>query len=68
MYKHYKAIESETLSKPNDPRYIVIDVKTGEVVDDAGGYGFKSKVGGYARIRYVQKRREARQKGDVESD
>ena len=62
MYKQYKAMESETLSKPFDPRYVVVDTITGEIVDDAQGWGFKSKEGAYAHIRFVLKRREARKK------
>lgn len=37
-----KVVESETLSEPYDRRYVVIDETTGETLDDAQGYGYKS--------------------------
>lgn len=38
----YKIIESKTLSLPYESRFVIADAKTGEVLDDAQGYGFKS--------------------------
>lgn len=52
MYKQYKAVESERLSKPYDKRYVLIDTTTGEVVDDAQGWGFKSAENAYNHIIY----------------
>ena len=40
--KPYKIIESKTLSLPCESRFVIADAKTGEVLDDAQGYGFKS--------------------------
>lgn len=42
MGKPYKIIESKTLSLPYESRFVIADAKTGEVLDDAQGYGFKS--------------------------
>lgn len=58
MYKHYKAIESESLSKPFSKRFVVVDTKTGEVVDDSQGWGFKSAKAAYACWRFKCKSRE----------
>ncbi len=38
----YKAVYSKRLSGI-ESRYIVIDTETGEILDDAQGYGFKTK-------------------------
>lgn len=36
-------IKSDRLSKdPWEPRFIIVDAETGEVLDDAQGYGYKS--------------------------
>ena len=45
-------IEDKSLSKLCEPRYIVIDAETGEILDDAQGYGFKSIKGAYASYYY----------------
>ncbi|HWF68860.1 MAG TPA: hypothetical protein VG187_04725 [Mycobacterium sp.] len=37
-----KVVVSAHLSKNYDKRYVVIDEMTGEVLDDAQGYGYKS--------------------------
>jgi hypothetical protein len=37
-----KVVVSASLSKGYDKRYVVIDEATGEVLDDAQGYGYKS--------------------------
>lgn len=36
-------VESPTLSKPYDTRYVIIEDGTGKVLDDANGYGYKTK-------------------------
>ena len=38
----YNAVKSKKLSRYTDKRYVMINVESGEVVDDAGGYGYKS--------------------------
>lgn len=38
-----KVVKSESLSKPYEWRFVVIDEDTGEVLDNAQGYGYKTK-------------------------
>lgn len=39
----YKAIISDQLSNfPSDIRWVIVDVDTGEVLDDAQGYGYRT--------------------------
>lgn len=45
-------IESEKLSSPYDKRYVVIDKDTGEILDDAQGYGYKSVQKAHAAYAY----------------
>lgn len=46
------AIEDKKLSKGYDRRYIIVDKETGEVLDDAQGYGYKSPQKAYAAYSY----------------
>lgn len=46
------AIKSSTLSKPNDQRYVIIDKETGEILDNAQGYGYRSAQKAYAAYGY----------------
>ena len=45
-------IESEKLSGKYDKRYVVVDKDTGEVLDDAQGYGYKSAQKAHAAYAY----------------
>ena len=45
-------IESEKLSGEYDKRYVVVDKDTGEVLDDAQGWGYKSVQKAYAAYSY----------------
>lgn len=47
-----KAILCEKLSKGYDHRYVIIDMDTGEILDDAQGYGNKSTQKAYAVYTY----------------
>lgn len=47
-----QVVRSETLSTPGDIRYICVDEETGEVLDDAQSYGFRTKRGAYAAFKY----------------
>ena len=47
-----KAIRSESLSKPYDYRYVVVDLETGEILDDAQGYGYRTAPKAYAGYNY----------------
>ena len=50
--RNFKAIKSENLSKLDKNRYVIVDTETGEVLDDAQGYGFKSARKAYACYGY----------------
>ena len=58
--KNYKVIKSEVHSKYRDDRYICIDPETGEVLDDAQGYGYKTPQKAHAAFTW--KNRTAKQK------
>lgn len=45
-------IESANLSSEYDKRYIVVDKDTGEILDDAQGWGYKSVQKAYAAYSY----------------
>lgn len=47
-----KAIRSESLSKPYDYRYVIVDIDTGEILDDAQGYGYRTAQKAYAGYNY----------------
>ncbi len=47
-----KVVESPRLSKQYDKRYEIVDADTGEVLDDAQGYGYKDIRGAYAAWGY----------------
>lgn len=50
-----KVVKSEELSEPYFPRFVIIDEETGEIVDDAQGYGYKTIKGAYAAFTYKNK-------------
>ncbi|MCD8083215.1 MAG: hypothetical protein LUE86_06880 [Clostridiales bacterium] len=50
--KNYRVEKSESLSKCCEPRYVLVDAKTGEVLDDAQGYGYKSVEKAHAAYAY----------------
>ena len=50
--KNIAVIEAEKLSSQYDKRYVVIDKDTGEVLDDAQGYGYRSVQKAYAAYAY----------------
>ena len=60
----YTVIKSEELSDFYDPRYIVVDTETGEIVDNAQGYGYRSKEKAFKAWSYKQnlKKNKARDK------
>lgn len=49
---NFKVVVSNTLSKGSEKRYVVIDVDTGEIVDYAQGYGYKSQQNAYSAYAY----------------
>ena len=56
--KEIVAIRSEKLSRPYDDRYIILDKHTGEILDDAQGYGYKSPSKAYAAWAYTHRSKE----------
>ena len=50
--RNITVIEDKSLSKQYEKRYIVIDEDTGEILDDAQGYGYKSVQKAYAAYNY----------------
>lgn len=50
--QNIKIIKSEELFSLYDNRFIVIDLDTGEIIDDAQGYGYKTKQKAYAAFYY----------------
>ena len=52
MQKQYKAVIGGSCSTQYDPRYVIIDTETGEVVDDAQGYGYRTAPKAYAAFGY----------------
>ena len=48
----YKVIESNTLGDRLDRRFVVVDVDTGKILDDAQGYGYKSAQKAHASYAY----------------
>lgn len=43
MADYFKVVYSRELSSEYEPRYIVIQPKTGAVLDDAQGFGYTSR-------------------------
>ena len=50
--KEVVAVIDQKLSKNNDKRYVIIDKKTGKVLDDAQGCGYKSPQKAHAAFAY----------------
>ncbi len=46
------AIRSEILSAKQDDRYVIVDKETGEILDDAQGYGYKTPQKAHAAYAY----------------
>lgn len=53
--KNIKAIKSEVLSSRRSERYVIVDTETGEILDDAQGFGYKSAPKAYAAYNYKNK-------------
>ncbi|MEY8661411.1 hypothetical protein AALT52_00675 [Ligilactobacillus faecis] len=59
MNVRYEVIYSNKLSQEmGDKRYIVIDAQTGEILDNANGYGYKSEQNAYRAFEYKLKQQE----------
>lgn len=63
-------VESVQLSKNYQKRYVIIDKSTGEVLDDAQGYGYKTVHNAYASYSYKNRdkskdKEKARKKKEI---
>lgn len=60
----YIVIKSEELSDVYEPRYVVVDTETGEIVDNAQGYGYRTREKAFKAWGYKQnlKKNQARDK------
>ena len=47
-----KVVKSASLSNYSDTRFVVVNAETGEIVDDAQGYGYKTIQGAYKAWAY----------------
>lgn len=52
MAKNIKAIKSDSLSSSYDTRFVIVNTETGEILDDAQGYGYRSAQKAYAAYTY----------------
>lgn len=52
MTKNIKAIKSDPLSSSYDTRFVIVNTETGEILDDAQGYGYRSAQKAYAAYTY----------------
>ena len=48
----YKVIKSENLSSAYEERYVIVCKETNEILDDAQGYGYKTKQRAHASYAY----------------
>lgn len=55
--KTYKAVLSGELSKYNDKRYVIVDIESGRILDNAQGHGYKSPQKAYACYAYKKRDR-----------
>lgn len=60
--RNYKVIKSDRLSKPNDDRFVIVLNETNQVIDDAKGYGYKSKVLAHKGFSFLTKDEESKNK------
>lgn len=65
--KTYKAVLSEELSKYNDKRYVIVDIESGRILDNAQGHGYKSPQKAYAGYAY-KKRDKSKDKEKQEKE
>ena len=54
MTKDYLAIKAENFPNLGESRYIIIDNHTGEVLDDAQGYGYRTAQNAYRAYAFKQ--------------
>ena len=59
---NYIVAKSAKLSKRYEPRYVIVDEETGEILDDANGYGYKTKQAAHKGWAYKSKPKEEKNK------
>ena len=59
---NYIVAKSAKLSKRYEPRYVIVDEETGEILDDANGYGYKTGQAAHKGWAYKSKPREEKDK------
>lgn len=57
--KDIKVIKSEELSSAFDNRFIIININTGEILDDAQGYGYKTIEKAFAAFYYKKNNKKS---------
>lgn len=67
MYKleDVEIVKSEALSTRYDTRFVILDKSTGEIIDDAQGYGYKSQQ--KARAAFLYKNEDPKKKAEKEA-
>lgn len=59
---NYIIAKNAGLSKRYEPRYIIVDEETGEILDDANGYGYKTRQAAHKGWAYKSKPKEEKNK------
>lgn len=55
--KNIKVVRSDKLSKNYEDRFVVVSADTGEILDDAQGYGYRTKQKAHAAYNYKNRDR-----------
>ena len=55
-----KKLKAEKVIIKNNPRFIIVDSETGEVLDDAQGYGYKTIKGAFKAYKFKRLTKEER--------
>lgn len=55
--KTIQAVRSDSLSEEFDDRFVIVNTETGEILDDAQGYGYRTAQKAYAAYRYKNRDR-----------
>ena len=55
-----KKLKGEKVIINNNPRFIIVDSETGEVLDDAQGYGYKTIQGAFKAYKFKRLTKEER--------
>ena len=66
--KKIAVVPKKALSRKSEERYVIIDKQSGEVLDDANGYGFKTIKKAYAAWIWNQHNSSAEKESQEEAD